>query len=504
MNKLWKQGLAGVMTGAMLVSCLAGCSASQDNDTQSAQEDGITVTAEADKVTEAAVSLLGSHGVESGKEETVYVVADAQGDPTQTIVSAWLKNPEEADTIVDSAQLQDIQNVKGDETYTVDSQGNLTWAAQGNDIYYQGTTDKALPVTTTISYELDGKTVTPEELAGASGHLTITFSYTNNTAQEREVDGEMVTLYQPFVVVSGLMLDNDKASAIEVTNGKTINSGEQTIVVGMAMPGLKESLGLDDMTDQDGEPVDVDIPETVTVEADVENFSLLTTVTVMDNSLLADLDLDDVQTMDDLQDAMDDLTDASTQLVDGTRDLYDGVSQLSDGTGDLTDGINTLYTGVGTLDDGAASLSTGAGQLYDGAWSLSSGAAQLETGAYTVSENMDTLYAGLVSLGDGAQQVDDGLAQMQAQVAALPEGTTKLYNGALLVKAALKGTSGQSVYEGAGQLAAGANAIAAGLMSGDEANPGIYEAAVAIGSGADSLSAGAAASGMRQPRCSRA
>ena len=240
MNTKYKRFLSLVLAGALMVSCLTGCGSSA----QGNAADQVS-TAEADALAEAASSLLRFHGSAEGKEETVYVIADANGNPTRTIVSAWLKNPEETDTITDRSTLTGIENVKGSETYTTDANGDLVWQADGSDIYYQGSSDAPLPITANITYTLDGVDVTPELLEGATGHLVMTFHYINHTAAERVVNGKSVTLYQPFAVVSGAMLDNSKVSNVEVTNGKVINSGDQTIVVGLAMPGLKESLGLD-------------------------------------------------------------------------------------------------------------------------------------------------------------------------------------------------------------------------------------------------------------------
>ena len=261
MKQRIQKATAIMLSALMLGSCLAGCGAQQEAKT-------LDAPAEADLVTEAAVSLLGSHSDTAGKEETVYVIADADGNPTETIVSAWLKNPDGADTLTDHAELTDIKNVKGDETFTVSENGAVTWQANGNDIHYQGTTTQQLPVTTAITYELDGKTVSAQELAGATGHLAITFRYTNHTATQRTVNGKTVTLYQPFLVISGLMLDDAKANNVTVTHGKVLHNGDRTVAVGMAMPGLRESLGLDGMRTQDGKSLDLDIPEAVPYHGD--------------------------------------------------------------------------------------------------------------------------------------------------------------------------------------------------------------------------------------------
>ncbi len=491
MRNYKKRLLALFLAVAMVVPCLVGCGSDSGLGVATAVGDeGVDSSGGSGEATEIADSLSGlyrSHGSEAGKEETVYVVADGSGNPTQTIVSAWLKNPEESDIITDFANLRDIENVKGDEGYTVDADGNLLWQADGNDIWYQGYSEEELPIEVNISYELDGCEVAADELEGADGHLSITFSYVNDTAAERGVGGETVTMYQPFVVASGLVLDNGKAANVTVDNGKVMASGDETIVVGLAFPGLSESLGLDGMTDADGNPVDIDIPESVTVEADVVDFSLLTTLTVASNSLLSEFDLDDVDSTTDLKAAMDELKDSSSQLVDGSSELYDGTEALSDGANELSDGVDALASGAGNLDGGAAELKNGADSLLDGSRSLSEGTAslsegtsQLEDGAKDLAEGSATLSSGLSDLESGTKDFDAALGQLQTQMADLPAGVSSLQSGAATVKAALKGTDGHSIYEGAGAIASGAAAIsggAAGISTGLEDAPDSIERA---------------------------
>ena len=472
-----------MITASLTAGCFSGCTSEHitaesreagENRALAAQEMSDEISAdEVSAAADAAASLIRTHGSEEGKEETVYVIADASGTPDKTIVSAWLKNPEESETIKDRSDLMDIQNVKGDEDWTADADGNLIWNANGSDIYYQGTSEKELPVSVHVDYELDGKTVTPKDLDGASGHLKITFTYTNHTASERVVNGKTVTLYQPFVMISGVILDNEKASGVEVTNGKIINSGEQTIIAGMALPGLRESLGLDELTDGNDEPVDINLPEEVTIEADVTDFSMLMTLTVADNNVLKDLDLEDVETFDDLKDAMDELTDGSVKLVDGTKELYDGTEELKDGTGELSDGVAELNDGAVKLDDGAKELKDGAVSLDDGAGSLK----------------------------DGAAALNSGLGELKAQVADMPEGIQALKNGAGTIKATLKSedASQPGIYEGAAAIEAGAGTIAGALRSNDTSHPGIYEGAQGIESGASAIASGAVSNDASKP-----
>ena len=178
------------------------------------------------------------------KEETVYVNADASGKETSVIVSDWLKNAGSQKTLKDSSDLTDIENVKGDETWT-SSGSNLTWTTEGKDIYYQGNSNKELPVNVHFTYYLDGKKTEPADLVGKSGHLKIEVSYENTAKKTVEINGKKETVYSPFVMVTGMILPDDTFSNVTIDNGKVISDGNRSIVLGVTLHGLKESLGLD-------------------------------------------------------------------------------------------------------------------------------------------------------------------------------------------------------------------------------------------------------------------
>ena len=197
------------------------------------------------------------------KEETVYVNATAEGEVKDITVSDWLKNSGSAEgDVSDVSDLEGIKNVKGDETFTQDGD-KVTWNTDSSDIYYQGTSNKELPVDMKIKYYLDDQEITPEELAGKSGHLRMEVSYTNKSKKTVKVDKKDVEVYSPFVMVTGMILSSDNFSNVTIDNGKVISDGDKEMVVGVAVPGLKNSLDLsDDLSDK------IDIPEGFTMEAD--------------------------------------------------------------------------------------------------------------------------------------------------------------------------------------------------------------------------------------------
>ena len=428
------------LLGTMLVGCGQQDADKAAPDAQTDSSDARSSIEEMDSVVQSmeAANLI-THSDSSGKEETVYVLLDANGNKTDTIVSEWLKNPEGAQTMYDSTKLKDVEVVKGNASYTQDDD-MLVWNSDGGDIYYQGKSDKEVPVNVEVTYTLNDAKVDATEIDHASGHLVVNYNYTNNYAGKMVIDGERRTVYQPFAMMTGMMLDNEKVSNIEVTNGKAINSGDYTIVFGMAMPGLAESLGID--SDE------IEIPESVIVEADVQDFSMPMTVTVASNNALSELGLDEFDSVDELKDKAGQLNDGINMLSDGAGQLNDGIITLSDGTDSLKDGTVDLVSGVGALNDGAVSLSDGAGKLSDGTKKLSGGATQVNDGAgalkdglHKLKDNTPALESGVNDLSSGAAQLNAGLSQINTNSAALNTGAESLVEGANQLAAALNPSS---------------------------------------------------------------
>lgn len=333
---------------------------------------------------------------ETGKDETVYMIADADGTVNKTIVSDWLKNKENADTLEDASDLKDIKNVKGDETFKQDGD-KVTWDAQGNDIFYQGTTDKEAPITQKITYYLDGKEIAPKDLAGKSGKVTMRFEFTNNEKTTKTIDGKSTDVYVPFSVVTGMVL-NDNFTNVEVTNGKVISDGKNNVVVGITMPGLKESLGIGDADLGD----DVQFPDYVEVTADVEDFSLDMTVSMASSNLLSEMNVNGDIDLSVLSDTIDEMTDASDQLVDGSSELSDGLKTLQSSLGEFKAGVGTAQSGVKDYTSGASALKTGVQQAGAGATQINGGVAQLVDGIGTLKSTVNGSLAGMDAYASSA------------------------------------------------------------------------------------------------------
>ena len=304
---------------------------------------------------------------EIGKDESVYFITDASGKVEQTIVSEHLFNRDGAEVLEDVSSLKEIKNVKGDETFTQDGD-KLVWQAGGKDIYYQGTTSAEAPVTQKVTYYLDGKEIKPEELAGKSGKVTIHYDYTNNTSYTEKIDGKDVTVSVPFAAVTTVLLD-DSFSNIKVENGRTQISGDNSMVIGYALPGLKESLGIKEGSLKDGK----EIPDYFELTADVENFELSTAMTIVVNAgEFISNDKEDKE--DNIGETINKLLDATEQLEDGSVELADGLDELNAKMGEFKDGVDSLKSGLNDYLNGAKQLDTGIKTLKDGVNQLSQGA----------------------------------------------------------------------------------------------------------------------------------
>ena len=298
MSKKMKKIIAAVISITFVLSSVGIVYAADTHEKTDTAENTVSIS------TENTINTSSS-----GKDETVYVFAGADGSTNKIIVSDWLKNPDGENSLKDFSELKNIENVKGDETFSLSGK-EVTWNADGNDIYYQGEISKELPISMNIKYTLDGKEVSPKELAGKSGHVVIRCEYTNNQLEKVELNGKEQEVYVPFAVLTGMVLDNDIFKNVEVTNGKLINDGNRSAVVGMAFPSLQENLKID--KDK------FEIPDYFEVSADVKNFSLTNTVTLATNEVFNNISFSKSDELSNLSDSMTKLSDAMTQLMDGS------------------------------------------------------------------------------------------------------------------------------------------------------------------------------------------
>ena len=343
-----------ILGATVALVAVSGLGALALNNSKTARADEAkTVTTEAKN--ELASTLL---------DETVYVFLDADGGVKKTISSDWTKN--------------DL----------------------GTDVYKKTEGKASTPVTVGVSYYLDDKKVSANEIRGRSGHVKIRYDYTNN----ERVNG----MYMPYAVVSGAVLSNEHFSNVSVTNAKAINDGTRTTVVGLALPGMRENLG-----------VALEIPEFVEIEADAKDFKMEMTATLASSQIFAGVDTSALNSVASLSSQLDLLASSMSQLLDGSVQIRDGLATLNSKTGVLSDGVSQLRAGSLALATGANALASGIGDAAAGAKTIAGGLAEVYDGS-------KTLTAGVADAYNGAKQIDAGVDQLVTSINELADGFTEL------------------------------------------------------------------------------
>lgn len=313
------------------------------------------------------------------KSETVYAVMNGDGSIKSTTVSEHLYSASGLANVTDKTTLTDIQNTESDAEFTQNGE-ELVWNTNDTDVYYKGNTDKALPIDVKVTYALDGQEAALEDIIGKSGHLTVTVNLKNNETDTVNVNGKDRTIVTPLITAVGVILGGD-ASNMTAEHGMIESAAKSSVAAFVTLPGVKDSLSglLPDEVDS----IEDYLQDTVTVEADVEDFTCpqVMVACATSTAALGTSNVFDLSSINDLTDGINQLNDAMSQLMDGASQLVDGTSQLAGGVLALLDGANTLNNGAAALDDGL-------GQLTNG---------------------LDTLSANNAALNAGAQQVADGV-----------------------------------------------------------------------------------------------
>ncbi len=443
LKKACKTGISSLMMVALLVGC-TGCSGiqwSNDADADVIEQSG---TQGDEKNTGDGTSEANQESLQTDnkdltsneeawgkvfKEETVYATLKSDGRTDKIIVSNWLKNSANAGVVSDMSSLKDIVNTKGDETFTQNKE-ELSWETSNEDIYYQGTSQEKLPVGISIEYELDGKKVKPADIVGKSGKLVMRIQYSNSSKSNVKINDKSEKIFTPFVMITGMILPVEKFTNVTIDHGQIVSEGDNDIVVAYGMPGLKESLALDDLElskdiDLDTDKINEKLTDTVEITADVKDFSMGSTYTVASSELFKNMDITNVEDAEDIQDKMDEIIDASTKLVNGSKDLKDGLNTLNNNFKDYSNAIDTVNEGVKTLDEGAKELKKGTTKYSKGVDTLLNGVNRYTRGASQLGKGVKQYIGGVDTMVDGINTLDKSTSQLPKQYSTFSKGVKK-------------------------------------------------------------------------------
>lgn len=355
------------------------------------------------------------------KTETVYSVLNSDGSISDTIVSSWLHDEDGINNIKETLNLTDVKNIKSNEKPSKDG-NTYTWNAKGNDVYYEGTATKQLPVSVKIRYELDGQEISANDIQGKSGHLKLTISFTNNYSQVKNINGKSIVIHPSYLAGGMLNMSTGKFSNVKCESGKIVNDGTNEMLAFANIPGLNETLksaGLDKVNNQLG------ISDDVTVEADVNDFDLGSIMVGMTNEIDLASELGEIGSVSELTDGIDQLIEADNQLIDGSKQLYDGTTQLKEQAAPLTgssDQVRQLSSGAIQLNDGVKALQTGISQYTAGASAINEGVNQLygiPQGAAAISSGMNTKGKSGFSMVEASSTLRKGLDQLNSVAAGI-------------------------------------------------------------------------------------
>ena len=354
------------------------------------------------------------------KEETVYSKMNTKGENYQTIVSTHLNNKNQEQILNDLTDLINIENTNGDEEFKLDGE-NIIWNANGSDIYYQGESKKELPVECNIKYELDGEEIEASEIVGKSGKVKITIEYKNNDSHIVTINGKKQTMYTPFTTIAMTYFDNSQNKNIEAKNAKIINDGTKTIIAGIAMPGMQESLNISNKK--------IEIPSKVEITMETSKFEQNNIITFITPKILEEnISFDKLNS---LYKKVDEMQVASKQIEEGANALKEGTTEFSQKTQEFNNGMK---------------------QFEEGANKASNSYKEIDNGINQVTKGSKDLKTGSIELNNGLTALSNGLSSM-------PENIEKLYNGS---SAVLAGLSDNKETNGVG-LVTGVNALAGSL-----------------------------------------
>lgn len=339
------------------------------------------------------------------KDETVYSKLDASGSNYKTIVSTHIENTENEELIKDLSDLLNVKNTSGDETFTQDG-STFTWNANKNDIYYQGESQKDLPIECKVKYELDGKEISANEIAGKSGKVKITLQYTNKEERTVTVNGKKVKMYVPFVVVAGTIVKNENNQNITISNGKVIDDGTKTTVIGMAMPGLQESLGVS--------ADEVEIPSNIEITMDTTDFETNGIFSYVTPKVLEEEDINAFDKLDEIYAQVNTLQSSMNQIQEGANTLKDGAETYSEKSQEFNNAMNQVSEGVSSVNSNYSQIDTGITTINQGSTSLKNGAEQLNAGIGELSSQLTSMPDSIEALYAGSTQVLNGLNDTQA------------------------------------------------------------------------------------------
>lgn len=348
------------------------------------------------------------------KDETVYSKLNNNGVNYNTIVSTHIKNTENEELLKDLSDLINIENTNGDETYTKEENA-IIWNAKKHDIYYKGESKKELPIECKVEYELNGNKISANDIIGKDGKIKVIINYTNKDEHIININGKAEKLYTPFVVVAGTIINNENNKNIEITNGKVIDDGDKTIALGMAFPGLQESLNISKSN--------LELPSSIEISMDATDFQMNSIINLVTPKVIETDDIEAFNKLDEIYSKIETLQTSSQEIEEGANTLKEGTTVYSEKSkefesamGKMSQGVSSASNSYKQIDNGVQTLNESSIELENGARAISEGIGLVENNIYAISKSLETAETGSVDLVNGIETLETGVDSIISSV----------------------------------------------------------------------------------------
>ncbi len=391
------------------------------------------------------------------KEEVVYGVLENDGNIKNAyIVNVF--NVQQSGRIADTGKYSSVKNLTDTGSLELSNEG-VSFSSDKGRFYYQGDmSEPELPWKICVTYYLDGRQISPADIAGKTGSLKIDIGIKKNESVNS-------VFFENYMLQISVLLDAQKCTAITAEGAMIANSGSNKQINFTSMPGTEKTYSL---------------------STEVEDFEM-SGITIAGVPMSFEFDAPDTA---EFTGELSELTDAITMINDGTSELAEGIGSLGSGAGKLKAGSGEFAGGINSLSAGGAELVSGSSKIQNGLNSLSAMLSGMDTSSISavsalpaalnstasaldgMAAELEKTAGGLVSVHASLTGMITALPDYNIDLQALPEGTSpELIEAYSAQKAAIDALKGAYIMQGGisdslSGIENGISAMAKGL-SGD-------------------------------------
>ncbi len=384
----FSRGIAGALVVVLAISAPSSVALAADR--ASAQG------AEAAQ-TQVQASLPASTAV-FDKTEVVYVSLDATGAARSASVVNMF-DVESGGQVVDFGPYDDVLSLSEDKPLSREGQATSFSVGEGTFLYQGNVSQPVIPWNISLSYELDGRSVSADEVAGAEGEVVIHLKTGRNEDADR-------AFYDSYMLQATFTLPAGTCSDVVAEQATLAMSGEDRTVAFTVLPG------------HDGD---------FTMKMNAKDFTLPAAQIVA----LPYTSVIEMPSADGMVDGVSELGDAVSRLASGAAQLDVGSSEFASGVGDFAAGSAQFGEGLGTLAASSDQLTEASAQVDAAFTAVSEALGQIDLSQVDELAKLPGLMRNLADALDAvagtASEVSGAYSAAYGELAgsmdAIPDGT---------------------------------------------------------------------------------